>query len=616
MNSIWNKNISLFKKRFPDLAQILKKDIDDFFTSEHKKPLIIQQAKNGSPTAFFDSMPVHSKYNPEREAEQFLSSIDYKNASASIFMGTGLGYAIISFAKNNPSIPILIVESEVDILLQAFCTLDWKIVLQHKEISFIINAPYSTPAQILETNYNNIEKSVIFISNALISHNPEYFKQAKEAIIRQKQKANINTNTLERFAHLWLKNSCRNMKQLALLDGVNSFFSLANEPVCNLPFIILAAGPSLQDILPHLKELKKRAILVCVDTALHACLRYGVEPDFIVLVDPQYVCACHLNFLSAPSSILITESATWPSVFRFKCKKIIMCSSLFPIGQYFEKHLGIKGKLGAGGSVTTTAWDFARCCGARRIFIAGMDFGFPKGQTHIRGSQFEERSHRTSTRLHTNENDTIASITSANVSKALDYDGNTILTDKRMSLFSWWFEKSALTALQDGQITYSLTSSSMAVKNIEKYSIQDLLKESEKIKERATFFSKAEQNALLQKKENIEALYQNTLDEFLKALNTLQNLSEKGQKLCNMGLNNPSKAQMAKLIADLQSIDTQILTSSAKEAASLVFPTQRQLDKLTKDLPTDPIKKQFMYSKIIYQELLKAIKEYINAFSC
>ena len=77
-------------------------------------------------------------------------------------------------------------------------------------------------------------------------------------------------------------------------------------------------------------------MIVCVDTALHACLKQNVEPDFIILTDPQYYASLHLEFLSSPSSILITEIAAYPSVLRFRCKETVLYSSMFPIGQFFE----------------------------------------------------------------------------------------------------------------------------------------------------------------------------------------------------------------------------------------------------------------------------------------
>ncbi|MDR2898613.1 MAG: DUF115 domain-containing protein, partial [Spirochaetaceae bacterium] len=171
-----------------------------------------------------------------------------------------------------------------------------------------------------------------------------------------------------------------------------------------------------------------------------ACLAAGVEPDFVILVDPQYWNMRHLDGLSASKSILITEAAAWPSVFRFKCRRILLCSSQYAPGKFIENRIGKKGELSAGGSVATAAWDFARFIGCTTIITAGLDLGFPAGKTHSKGSTFEERAHMFSHRLHPAETDSFQALYSAAPFYAPDYEGNQLLTDRRMSLYGWWFE--------------------------------------------------------------------------------------------------------------------------------------------------------------------------------
>ncbi|SMF30559.1 6-hydroxymethylpterin diphosphokinase MptE-like protein [Desulfovibrio gilichinskyi] len=55
-----------------------------------------------------------------------------------------------------------------------------------------------------------------------------------------------------------------------------------------LPVIILGPGPSLKSILPHLIELKQRALIVCVTRVLPILREYGISPDFALLLDSSY----------------------------------------------------------------------------------------------------------------------------------------------------------------------------------------------------------------------------------------------------------------------------------------------------------------------------------------
>lgn len=589
---------------------MLEQEIQDFANGQRPSPFEIIEAKNGEPTALENKVPLHSKYNPGRETSQLIDKESGGQTSAAVFLGFGLGYGPIEYSRKFPNIPLVLIESNPAYLFAAFTALDWETVFSHRDVIFAVGADSTTAAE-LATSFGHTDLK-FFSSVSQTNHDSGYFEDVKRICLRNKQKEEINTNTLEKFSHLWLRNSCKNLSHLDSKDGVINYFSLCSSLPQgeDLPFVIIAAGPSLEDLLPHLAELKKRAVLVCVDTALKACLEYGVEPDFIVLVDPQYACALHLEFLESPSSILITESAAWPSVFRFKCRQIILCSSLFPIGQYFEKQLGTKGKLGAGGSVTTTAWDFARNCGAKRIYLAGMDLGFPGKQTHIRGAQFEERSHRTSSRIAPSETDGINALLGANPKTEQAYNGSPILTDSRMSMFSWWFERSTATALLDNQRTYTLTPESLAIKGIEIAKTESLLAEKDRSEIKKNFFQMANDRGTQLRKEKTTD-YAKVKEMFLANLEELEAISKKGLQLCKTGLENTGRAK--EIFSKLQEVDSQILTSKAKDAAALVFPTQRQLDKLSRDLPKEgPLAPLYM-SRLIYTQLQKAVKEYQEA---
>ena len=555
-------------------------------------------------TAIENGVPLHSKYNPQREAEQLCSDFDLKKYSAAVFFSFGLGYGVVSFAQQFPTVPLIIIEPDCTHLLASFTQLDWQPVLEHANVVFAIGATAEEAAALI--NRYGLSLCKIYASTAQISHAKVYYDEVNQYVTRQKQKKEINTNTLEKFSHLWLKNSCSNLHYLAELDGVTKFRNCTS-----LPFIILAAGPSLSSILPHLAELKKRSIIVCVDTALHACLHAGVEPDFIIIVDPQYVCSLHLEFLSSPSSTLILESAVYPSVFRFTCKEKVMCSSLFPIGLYFEKQLGDKGKLGAGGSVTTTAWDFACLCGTKEIYLAGMDLGFPDKQTHIRGSQFEERAHRTSCRTTTSEQQNSETLFGANPSIAKDYTGKPLLTDQRMSLFSWWFETNCKRTKDEGINTFTITPQSLAIPNITSAPLSVILDRPPSPAERNAFFAAAA-NASKSKATDSPS-YQDVLDSFQADLSQLASFAKKGLSLCEQALADRTRAPAT--FAALEKLDAQILNSKSKDAASLVFPTERQLSQLTENLPTDKTLHSLYYSKTIYTELLHAVKEYRTALS-
>lgn len=53
----------------------------------------------------------------------------------------------------------------------------------------------------------------------------------------------------------------------------------------NLPVLILLPGPSLAEVGPYLKEMRKKCIIVCVARSLAYCMDHDCPPDFVVHLD-------------------------------------------------------------------------------------------------------------------------------------------------------------------------------------------------------------------------------------------------------------------------------------------------------------------------------------------
>ncbi len=412
------------------------------------------------PTAEEGDVRLHSAYNPLREAERFIDAHqnDCKNADSLLFAGFGLGYAVIEAAKRFPHKDFIIAESDAAHFFASLLLLDWKDVFS---LPNIVTAISCTPEQLLTLiNRHEVCKTTVLTQKAYTEHDAPYFSVVQTLIERSRRKEEINAATLKRFGALWERNIRKNIRTVRLLGGVEEYQGRCKGE----QFLLIAAGPSLQDVLPHLPELHKRLVTVCVDTALRACLSCGVEPDFIVLTDPQYWAYRHIAGLSAPNSVLITQASVVPAVFRFPCRKIITAYSMLPVCREFEIELKAKGDLGAGGSVASAAWNFSYLAGASAIYTAGLDLAYPANLTHIRGSAFEQSAHIESLRLSPAETRGMPALFGGNIKIGKDYCKRPVRTDARMQMFAWWFE-SRIAACPDVK-TYSLTDKALAIPGV------------------------------------------------------------------------------------------------------------------------------------------------------
>jgi len=568
----------------------------------------LMQAKNGSITASENGILLHSSYNPERESLQAARQSDFESCTTAVFYGFGLGYTPAAYAQMYPDRTLIIIEPDPEHFFAALTILDWTPVFTCPSCIIALSCTPETIIPLIEQS--GTEHCASFSVSSQTSHSQRYFDTVRTLVDRNKRKDEINNATLERFGKLWLRNSCKNIKQYSVLSGVNIYAGKGQ----NLPFTIIAAGPSLDETLPWLSELKKRSVVVCVDTALRACLRSGTEPDFIVIADPQYYAYRHIAGLASPSSVLITESAVYPAVYRFPCRKIVLCSSLFPLGQWFEKRLGKKGDLGAGGSVASSAWNFAYLSGSREIYTAGLDLSYPGRKTHITGSTFEQAVHTASLRTRPAETANLPALFSGGTEYGKDYCGAPVLTDSRMKMFAWWFE-SRLAACPDAK-TYTFGKKGLAIPGIVPADIQTLLSKTDISTEKRFFFEQSENTSL----EHLPALHEfdAVFCEFTKKLSDLYDTAKKGRYLCEKALSSTSSnlhsEEISSILSQLAAIDAAIQQSSLETAASLVFPTSRQLKKLetAQQIPSDPYRASLAHSLLIYTELCRALGEYHN----
>ncbi|MBR7063877.1 MAG: motility associated factor glycosyltransferase family protein [Treponema sp.] len=552
----------------------------------------IIQAKDGNITAKENGSFLHSSYAPEKEASQLVKKSDFPFCKGAVFYSTGLGYSVINYAKTFPERTIIIVEPDEKYFFASLSFLDWSPVFSLSSIIIALVPPVETSVSLIESVGFS---SCAFFSNAVhTQHAKKYFFTLQTLATRNIQKDKINVATTKKFLKLWTKNACKNIFAYTKFDGVNIY----ENNIKGVPFTILAAGPSLEDILPHLTEIKKRSVLVCVDTALRSCLNSGVEPDFIIIGDPQYYAYRHIADSSAKNSTLIADIAVYPSVFRFACKKIVLSSSPFPICKWFEKKFGKRGELGMGGSVSSNAWNFAHFAGANEIYIAGLDLSYPKNNTHAKGSTFETNALVSAKRTSPAESKNILHYLFAGLEEGSDYNGNKVITDSKMKMFAWWFE-SRIASLPQTK-TYTFCSKGLSIPGVNVTTVKSFLQKPIIENKKIDLFKNAEKKSNAIEKKLFATIYEQFKSEF----NTLYENAKNGLELCKNILENKTEdASLTKnTMQKITLLEQTIFESEQKEFAHLVYTVSKSIFESEQNVKSE---NKILQSKCFFEELLK-----------
>ena len=443
------RNCSSFTARFPEQAARLGLDkpesaLQRLQALPPEYRLLPAKARGMEHTATLTVRGgfLHSKYNPQEEARRILGSEFFQTAEVRnrcIFAGLGLGYLASQYIEHFPAAEAVIIEADCNVFLCFLAARRLDSFFRHRKLSLLIGTqPEEAASFLASTGWNS---GILFKAAVSIEAYKQWYEAFFALLERNKMKNSINAKTLERFGTLWLKNTVKNLSTLCTAAKIGCFKNAFPDAAA----AVLAGGPSLTAHLELIKKSGMDFLIIAVDTALRACLRAGITPDFVLSFDPQYWNYLHTAGLDTGKSLLISEAAVFPAVLRQQSRAVFLSNSSSPFARYLEgKGQNEAGDadctLAAGGSVATTAWDFARYIGANPVIMAGLDLAYPNKQTHFAGSTFEEAAHTRSTRLAPAEQANFNSLYSAFPSLHKDYAGGTVLTDRRMLLYAWWFE--------------------------------------------------------------------------------------------------------------------------------------------------------------------------------
>jgi hypothetical protein len=594
----WEKNRLVLEKHFPGLEKIISRSEGDFEAS-----CLTGETPEGNALLTIGGTHIHSPRDPVKEARRLAAALETGDGPIVLF-GFGLGYlAEAALQKNRP---LIIVEKHPSLIRKALELRDLGALLSVRDLIFVAGGRaegISGPLELFD------EPPSFLKTRALIALDPQWYAEAERAAELLFRRKEVNKATLKRFGRRWVRNLGKNRFSIRDLPGIRHLAGAGK----GFPAFLAAAGPSLDSMGPLLPAIKRRCILIAVDTSLRFFAASGVEPDFTVTVDPQYWNDRHLDRLGTKGGSLIAESAVYPPTLRQGFTRCFLCSSLFPLGRYIEDRVEGKGVLGAGGSVATSAWDFARFIGSEEIWIAGLDLGFPRLKTHFRGALFEEWALSRADRFMPAETSSIISLMAGNPFSAPAMDGGTLRTDKRLSLYAQWFEKQF--NLYPGLTIRSLSPGGLAIPGLAAGTAEEILA----LPERRDaidavlqgLYSGLEKSFFSAKsRTERENRYAAAVAELLAALTRIIELSEAAAQSAEAGRKQTlSAGKRAALLDQLEAVNRTIGSDSVKEAAAFLFPPIEELEKTLSSPESQPLQRHLELSAKLYRALALAAKE-------
>lgn len=306
----------------------------------------------------------HSTDDPMWEAKKLAEYIFEPSKKEYALWGCGLGYLayqlyIISYG----SVKINIFESDARMIeyAKSYGVLGWipeenlNIVVDSDILSFLHCAERDNTAfHIFEPEMECVPDDVKSIFKNL----------------------DIKYSTQKKFKTMFEINFWRNIESNAKLISQFDISSLSKE------YVIVAAGPSLDETLDFVEQSKGKRTIVAVGTVFKKLIEKNITPDMVVIVDSQERTYKQIEGLEDQTvPLLIANSAYWKFATAYQGDKY-----LIPMNQFseMEEYASQNNEeiWECGGTVTSMAMEVAIRFDATKVYLVGVDLAYPDGISH------------------------------------------------------------------------------------------------------------------------------------------------------------------------------------------------------------------------------------------
>lgn len=324
----------------------------------------LEKSKSGLLTLKYNGKYLHSKYDPVREAEQFSKgNIELIQKDIVVLYGIGLGYHVIEIVKSMKEDAVLYIFEWNKELIKC-CEEVNSEIFKYKNVK-IINSNN-------KFFYNEFSDCIKKAGNMLI-HKPslETIQGLNESLYNlindfslTKQFYNIDVVYEKLQQENFIENTKKNY------PNIKEIFNLLKGN--NKPFVIAAAGPSLDYEIESLKEYRSEFNIICVGSALRPLMSKGIKPDAIVIIDGKEIVKKQFEgFENKDIPLCFKATASRWAVDFYNGPKYI-----FNASDEDEYTLEIRG------TVAVPAIDIAIKSAAKEIILLGQDLAFIGDRSH------------------------------------------------------------------------------------------------------------------------------------------------------------------------------------------------------------------------------------------
>ncbi|HEY3917804.1 MAG TPA: 6-hydroxymethylpterin diphosphokinase MptE-like protein [Stellaceae bacterium] len=215
----------------------------------------------------------------DHDSEEISSHVSEDSPRFLVVFGLGLGHHLEELVKRTNAHWLIIAEPIADFIAHSFHTVDWAGLFAHftRQGGGVEIVTKLDPGEMVSgiVRYMTAQGICYVDGSHVFTHYPFWaFAESRNRLYAAVEFAFINRGFFEDEVAM--------MTNAATNFAAGPFWVIEGRPRLHRPelAVVVGAGPSLDEGLPRLKEIRDRVVLFSAGTALRPLLRNGFVPDF------------------------------------------------------------------------------------------------------------------------------------------------------------------------------------------------------------------------------------------------------------------------------------------------------------------------------------------------
>lgn len=365
------RNVEILRRRFPVV-------LERILASSDNKPIhhkyISLKGKEILHTISGESLfPTYGEDGKGDLLNRWGSNLRIKSESLYSITGFGDGSHIEYFLKNTSGgTNFLVTEKDPALLRETLSRFDFSDMLSNDRLLLgtgICDDSFFNDLQSAAMYGLSDVNSIIF--SPLHCVDEGYYDHARNEMVRQYlvvrplMEVNLRTGTNLQ------ENTFENLTHMANSPDVGELAGLFKET----PFILVGAGPSLDDSIDFLREVQDKAIIVASNSPYRKLINSGIKPHLVVTADPLSPTLAGFENISLEGVPLACPFSAYPEIVKRFSGRILSWVTFSPIVDVVKETMGLKPgtPIMEQGTVSGCVLDLSRLFGCKKVLFIGQD---------------------------------------------------------------------------------------------------------------------------------------------------------------------------------------------------------------------------------------------------